>query len=496
MEPNPDLAQCLIQQKLQVLSICVECQNALESSELLALEEQILRQERERNDADSMASDEEFFDANDLDEGKLSYTSTDHFHHRKPSLSATAEGTVVQRKGARCPVQGATLQRENTQLYAPYLQRPLPLTEDIMAERRVMMARQRHYHVGTRLEIARRLQEPKLSSDMSAFKAANPGSTLQDFLAWYGNPKNPMEEYMNDESWTSSSGASVSGIDPDEASVTSRSSFRSKKSITLKPSQLETRHRLDKAAEAIRALEDTREFWLRTWNAAEPIAAMDQEPLFDAANTVERVFDYMETLHPAGLLCQVMAVNFCTSFFVLTVSSGETNNLVIVQRSFRYLRSKIEDALQHLSDNVISSMSGEDEPEEDVPTSVLSVATIAACERACAAFSDTEVILSRALSLLNKYPGRFDLVERILMNETVDVWQPDDRYAILELVEDMQRGVVPPGDCPEACIQDYLLRSVDSPIPCQLMVRYCSERDADGMQHGSLALGVAKCARE
>jgi Rab3 GTPase-activating protein catalytic subunit len=495
MEPNPDLSDVLIQQKLQVLNVCVECQNAIERVERRALEQRVFERRRD----DSHASDDElFFDSNEGGDERDESTSPSHQHR---SRLQSGNGPSPQRRGARCPVQGSTLRRENSQLYAPYLQRPVPLTGDVITERRVMMERQKHTHVGVRLEIARRLQEPKLRSDMQAFKAANPGSMLEDFLAWYGNPKSPMDEYMNDDNWAaSSSDASLHGDGADDSSVRSKSSFRIRTlSFGANPSPQESRHRLDRAAEAIRALEDTREFWQRTWNAADPVAADEQQPLFDAANTVERVFDYLETLHPASLLCQVMAANLCTSFFVLTVSAGDATNLGVIQRAFESVRAAMEHALKLLSDCVVSSLAGEEDLDEDVPTSVLTVPTIVACERACSAFSEAEVLLSRASSLLNKFPGRYELVESVLTTtgtSSIDVRNTDDRMAILELVENQQRGVVPPGECPEASVRDYLLRSLDSPFPSQLLVHQCSERDADGTHHGSLALAIAKCSRD
>jgi hypothetical protein len=194
-----------------------------------------------------------------------------------------------------------------------------------------------------------------------------------------------------------------------------------------------------------------------------------------------------------------MAANLCSSFFVLTANAGEASKLGIIQSSFGCLRSIIETALNHLSDNVISALSGDEDLDEEIATSVLTVSTIVACERACAAFSETEVMLSRAVSLLNKYPGRYDLAERMLKSGedvAVGVRNPDDRSAILELVENQQRGSVPPGQCPEASISDYLLRSVDNPLPSQLLVRCCSDRDEDGTLRGSLAIAIFRCSRD
>eukprot|EP00957_Ditylum_brightwellii_P159670 12153401-Ditylum_brightwellii.AAC.1 len=45
-----------------------------------------------------------------------------------------------KRRGARCPVHGVNLIASGDQLYAPYLQRNTPLTDDVLLQRRVMLA--------------------------------------------------------------------------------------------------------------------------------------------------------------------------------------------------------------------------------------------------------------------------------------------------------------------------------------------------------------------
>ena len=71
---------------------------------------------------------------------------------------------------ARCPIQGAQLLATGDQMYAPYLQRPFPSTDDVMAERRLVLLRQVGGKSittnGQRLEIAQRFQRPKLRRDM------------------------------------------------------------------------------------------------------------------------------------------------------------------------------------------------------------------------------------------------------------------------------------------------------------------------------------------
>ena len=95
---------------------------------------------------------------------------------------------VGSRKGVRCPVAGSTLIKTSDQVYAPYLQRSMPLTDDVIAQRSLMMARQKSTKASStikhRIEVAQRLQHPKLLSDMQAFKAANPGAVFEDFVNW------------------------------------------------------------------------------------------------------------------------------------------------------------------------------------------------------------------------------------------------------------------------------------------------------------------------
>ena len=43
---------------------------------------------------------------------------------------------MTTRMGSRCPVEGQSIRSNGHQVFAPYLQRPLPLTDDLMAQRR------------------------------------------------------------------------------------------------------------------------------------------------------------------------------------------------------------------------------------------------------------------------------------------------------------------------------------------------------------------------
>ena len=211
------------------------------------------------------------------------------------------------RKGIRCPVHGAHLIASSDQVYAPYLQRPHPVTDELILERRNLLTAATRYDssstsVKNRLEVAHRLEKAKLLSDMSAFKAANPGAIFHNFALWYGNPKNPLQLY-NDE---------IADVN-----------------CTL------TGEYKDKEAEkAAFILDQTRFFWLDTWDEADPISASEQIPLFDVFSTVEMILISFEGMHPAQLLNQILAVNFAMVDFILS-SSKPVYQLDLVDRALK-----------------------------------------------------------------------------------------------------------------------------------------------------------------
>lgn len=746
-EPDPDDSYCLIGQKLQVFNVCLECAVAAERRELEEVESKLDQMEPKRprlNESDEMvpvettlmqkssdsreesssqlvastvtlaslmtgqspvvamdvasqgtASDDEFFDA---EEGES--------ERRDDPLPTIEETTAVlrqstsfmtkdgERKGFRCPVQGAVLSN-GEQLFAPYLQRPAPVTDDIAAERRLLIARQRGGKLTTsiaqRLEIAHRLVEPKLLSDMQAFKAANPGAVFQDFVSWYGNPSNPLDVYEEteetqsqdlrlgikitssddsvevslDDSGRSSSSRrrmsrqntspppspggtirrfslSVHGSSPppspgesrrrfsfsslgsqpsstggsrlslsghgnaspggslhrfglarrsgsgspgsqrlrvpsnspprspggtrrrlslsrhsgsesqlssrpsmtnsDESPPTTSSGSRRRININLgrsrskdsddssvgsklrarlsqdetsseahsrssrrrrRPSiqqvdamtEAATRSKLDKAAEAIRALKETRDFWAKTWERARAVPASEQEQLFDTDTTVEMALDYFENLHPATLMCQVLAVNLASSFFVLSSAATPSMSITVVRAAVKNLREKIEAALQALSLDALTAVTVKHAGEPNsVPSTVATVEAISSCERACIALYETEVLVSRATSLLHKLRGDHELVEVILQcaeASAIVIEDGDARTAILQVMAAYQHR---PHEMPEPLVREYLLRSYDSPLPRQLCVRYGSDRASD--DRGVVALALGTCNRD
>jgi Rab3 GTPase-activating protein catalytic subunit len=430
----------------------------------------------------SGTDNEEFFDASD--------NNFMDFAHVKP-----VEVFQQPRRGARCPVQDASLMETGEQLYAPYLRRPYPLTDDVIAERRLMLTRQgdderKSSTIQQQLEIVHRILKPKLFSDMQSFKAANPCSTFHDFVTWYGNPADLLaccdEELMHHGCGDGNNMSNICSITESIGSVS--------QSIEMKR---------DKSAESIQAFGKTRELWSSAWDEALPIPAIEQGPLFNAENIVEMALDYLENIHPASLLCQVAAVNLSSAYFALLVSAGETVLYIpTASLTMLHLREKIETALYLLSvDATKATGTLHDKKEKSDQFMMTSIEALAACSSACDALGQAEVIIARAASLVHKLKNEKNLIESILRNvEGLPIQVPcqSTQKALLDTIYTRQKEI--PAMDQESkpnksstwtlkpAIREYMLRNMDNNMPCQLSVRYSDEgikvSNLSG-QHGS-----------
>jgi Rab3 GTPase-activating protein catalytic subunit len=404
---------------------------------------------------------QEFFDAEEAGSIASSPLSDNppslHYQHR--------------RRGARCPVLGASLVSNGDQLYAPYLMRPPPLTDDVVAEQRLVLARQTTGKASTtirrRLEIIHRFQRPKLQSDMKSFKAANPGASFHDFIGWYGNP-DPMLD--------------LGTSDMHEI-------------LNANPTDKVMVKKIDKGAEAIRALEYTREFWASTWEQVPATSAEEQELLFDAESTLEMVMDYLENIHPASLLSQVVAVNLAMSYFTLAVSAGEAAKIKSVQATLSRFREKVDAALFLLSRDATYI---DHTPDSNGLEMMSSVESIAACTKACEALTEAEVVVARASSLLHKLPRQYKLVESMLKSkegELVKIRLESERETILNTIHEQQKRLPSAGVIPKLtpAVREYLLQNVDESLPCQLCVRYGDAGlNACGVDKSGILLALRK----
>ena len=330
-----------------------------------------------------------------------------------------------------------------------------------------------------RIAIAQRLQKPKLLSDMSSFKAANPSAVFDDFVGWYGNPENPLHEEINGE--TARRALEYrSSLPPDEAKTLA----------------------LEEASEAIAILMSLRAFWEDTWEASEPCPAHEQEPLFDPYSTVEMVLHSFETIHPALLMNQVLAVKLSNAKFVLDSAATPARQIRSVDRGLCDLKVAISAALRALSNDAAGGLLHLAPKSMVGNTSYVSASTIVTCEEACNCIGEFEILLSRALSLLQKFPGEYILVDSLLRcrdDRHVFVQQPQERSAFLGAIRHYQEETTNHTNhsSPEAIptMREYVLRTVGPLHSCQLgacLVPDLEETQSSSLFRGSLLLSLTK----
>ncbi|XP_063617409.1 rab3 GTPase-activating protein catalytic subunit [Cydia splendana] len=143
-EGSPNARTCLLHQKLQLLNCCIQ-------------------RSQESGGAPGNSSEDEFYDCSE-GEGADSQLPWDRPVGRLKRL------------------EDATL-KNGAPLYIPRTQDPAPKTEDQLEEDAELMVRLGDDARAS--ELRARMMSASLLSDMEAFKAANPGAELCDFVHWY-----------------------------------------------------------------------------------------------------------------------------------------------------------------------------------------------------------------------------------------------------------------------------------------------------------------------
>jgi hypothetical protein len=172
-----------------------------------------------------------------------------------------------------------------------------------------------------------------------------------------------------------------------------------------------------------------------------------------------------------------------------------------VVTSLQRLRSAAENVLQLLAMDATTGVGTiVREKEGRAQSNVASVETIAACERACAALAEAELLLGRAKSLLLKLPGQYNLIQKILQvpyATAIELDIKDCRDSILKSILRQQNKVTGKraDSKPTPSLREYLLRNTDDSNPTQLCVRYGDE-NIEGAENGGLILALTKCVRE
>ncbi|KAK4420779.1 Rab3 GTPase-activating protein catalytic subunit [Sesamum alatum] len=239
----PDLNSCLLYQQLQVINCCISRKRrntaAIESLESI----ESVTFQASPNTEDCSASD------GTLPEGRCFYAKT-------------KSGEVVLRLGADRECENLTMLETGEPIYSPVLQEPPLLTEDLIKETEEFVLRTGSVGAGC----------SQLLSDMQAFKAANPGCILEDFVRWHSPP-----DWMENDTGSDLDNASDGG----DVSIKGQLSTRMQKEGNL---------------------------WRELWETSKPVPAVRQAPLYDEDLAVEGILDALEEISPPELFKQLFIV--------------------------------------------------------------------------------------------------------------------------------------------------------------------------------------------
>lgn len=239
----PDLNCCLLYQEIQVINCCIARKKrrkaAKESLDSLRKRECI-------NNSDPMCSNGESCD--------------------NGMYASNSSGDFVLRLGADCASENLTLLETGEPVYSPTLQEGPIMTAELIKETEELVLRTGSVGAGC----------SQLLSDMQAFKAANPGCVLEDFIRWHSPPD-----------WSEDSAASNTTVE-------------------------EGSSRRGRLSDRMRTKEGN--LWKELWDAAKPIPAVEQTPIYDEDLAVESIFDALEVIEPAKLFQQLLSVILSVCF--------------------------------------------------------------------------------------------------------------------------------------------------------------------------------------
>uniref|UniRef100_A0A915LKF1 Rab3 GTPase-activating protein catalytic subunit n=1 Tax=Meloidogyne javanica TaxID=6303 RepID=A0A915LKF1_MELJA len=234
-DEKPDLSHCLLHQKLQMIQHCIFVKRSRHSDF-----------EFKQASGQSNEDDDEFFDA------------PDDFSSETP----ISKSDIPRGRSALLEPPQFLKNNPKERIYIPLTLNKGPMTED-----------QLNKHESFLLELEdsdlrNRAQSDLLFSDMQAFKAANPGAVLEDFLCWH-SPRDFVDGELSER-------------------------------MKL-PGNL----------------------WQENWRMVRPIPASKQNRLFNETKEVEQILQYFSTIKLKDLIDLLLPVVIVQTIEVLIRESSE-----------------------------------------------------------------------------------------------------------------------------------------------------------------------------
>uniref|UniRef100_A0A914VJ43 Rab3 GTPase-activating protein catalytic subunit n=1 Tax=Plectus sambesii TaxID=2011161 RepID=A0A914VJ43_9BILA len=241
----PDMGSCLLHQKLMMLQCCIESKQKRHRSF-----------EATTNFSDTMDEDD-FFDAiEDVDNVDL-----------------------AEPQGRLKPLMDLKLLNKPTvPLYIPVTQDPSPMTEDLLEEHAEYLT-----SLGDSFDAGKaraKAQSDSLLADMQAFKAANPGCCMEDFVRWH-SPRD----------WI------IDQADP----LTGRLS-----------------ERMSSAGNA----------WIESWQSARPVPVSLQKRLFNESKEAEKILHWLGGLTVCELTTLLLPPLFASAVRQISREAIDVHTLI------------------------------------------------------------------------------------------------------------------------------------------------------------------------
>ncbi|XP_010278637.1 PREDICTED: rab3 GTPase-activating protein catalytic subunit-like isoform X2 [Nelumbo nucifera] len=261
LDESPDLNSCLLHQQLQVINCCLSRKH----HRIIAT--------RSLDSVTRVASPN----------SEESFVSHDMVSSSPIMYARINSGNLVLRLGAdHCSKKNLTLLETGESIFSPVTQEGPVLTEELIRETEEFVMQTGSLGAGC----------SQLLSDMQAFKAANPGCILEDFVRWY-SPADWIETERSNETKDS-----FDGGDP-----------------SSKRGQLSSR------------MQKEGNLWRELWKNAKPLPAAKQTPLFDEDLAVEGILNTLEDIQPADLFKQLFASLLGSGFIIAETTLAKNSNL-------------------------------------------------------------------------------------------------------------------------------------------------------------------------
>ncbi|XP_004347355.2 hypothetical protein CAOG_04608 [Capsaspora owczarzaki ATCC 30864] len=256
---EPDMSACLLYQKLQMLNLCITSKlrmdrlrhQASASSSVTPLPVGSSSKSHANGEDDDGDDEDEFFLAPETEDDRAAASSA----QQQQRLGVLRETPLL-------------MMDTHQPICVPLTQEPAPMTEDMVYEQQQILIKLGESEEGARIRV--RMQASSLLSDMEAFKAANPGCRLEDFVRWHS----PRDWILPD--------APTSNPSPVEEDVNGSLGHLSQR------------------------FQQPGNTWVEVWEGARSVPVAKQRSLFDFTKEAEKVLHFLENLPPATLLTQLL----------------------------------------------------------------------------------------------------------------------------------------------------------------------------------------------